>query len=139
MTTSITIYGWLRYTAILNVLVALGPASQVKGRSNDPLLDVPWWPHEYHSAVLVVVGTALIGLGATYVLRRLKVVKWWAYSLCAASVGAVPGLFYLAATPPDYLPYVPIGDMVVIGVVFGFPIGAVIGYLSRGGIAKSRA
>jgi hypothetical protein len=139
MTTTLSMYGRLRYTALLNVLVALGPALQVKGRRNDPLLYVDWWPQQYHSAILVVVGTAFIGLGSAYALRRVGVTKWWAYSLCSAAVGAIPGLFYLAAAPTDYFPNDFFTHMVVIGAVYGIPLGAVIAYVLRGGFSKRGA
>ena len=139
MTTAITLYGRLRYTALLNVLVALVPALQIKGRINDPLRELAWWPHAYHSAVLVVAGTALIGFGAAYTLGRLGVVRWWAYSLCAALVGALPGLFYLAATPAQYLPSVPIAQMLTNGIALGIPVGAVIAFLLRAGSTRTHS
>jgi hypothetical protein len=139
MTTSLNLYGPLRYTFILNVIVALVPALQVQGKTNDPLLNVDWWPHQYHSAVLVVAGTALVGVSAAFALRRVGVTKWWGYSLCSAAVGAVPGLFYLAAAPTDYIPNSFFVGMVVIGAAFGFPLGAVIAYVLRGNVAKRGA
>jgi hypothetical protein len=139
MTTSFTNYGRLRLVAILNVFVALVPTLQVKGRQNDPLLDVTWWPHQYHSAVLIVAGTALIGISATYALRRLGVTQWWAYCICSAVVGAMPGIFYMAAIPADYIPDTPLKNMVLIGELSGIPLGALIGFIVRGATVKRRA
>jgi hypothetical protein len=139
MTTALTLYGRLRYCALLNVLIALVPSLQVKGRANDPLLGLDWWPHAYHSAVFVVIATALLGLGAAYAMRRLDILEWWAYCLCAGIVGALPGLFYWAATPADALVLVPIENMLLSGILFGLPVGALIALLLRGGFTRHRA
>jgi hypothetical protein len=85
----------LRYILVLNVLAGLVPSLVVKGREHDPLMNARWWTHEYHSAVLVVSIAALAGTVLVYVLMRREVTRWWAYCLCGALVGVLPGLFYL--------------------------------------------
>jgi hypothetical protein len=89
----------LRYVLVLNVLAALIPCRGVQGRTHDPLLNADWWPHENHSAVLVVCMAALVGTGLVYLLLRRKITRWWAYCLCGAFTGVFPGLLYSIAMP----------------------------------------
>jgi hypothetical protein len=121
----------LRYVLVLNVLAGLVPAIAVKGRLHDPLLNAAWWPHEYHSAVLVVSFAALLGTGLVYLLIRRKVARWWAYSLSGAFVGAVPGVFYTIAMPRPDLARAPewlalFEAMATVGFVWGALMGLVI-------------
>jgi hypothetical protein len=89
----------LRYLLLLNALTALVPALLLKGREHDPLLNAHWWPHENHSAVLVVCMAALVGTGLVCLLLWRKITRWWAYCLCGAIAGVLPGLFYFIAMP----------------------------------------
>jgi len=113
-----------------HVLAALVPGLAVKGRVHDPLLNVRWWNHEYHSGVLVVSIAALVGTALVYLLIRRKILRWWAYCLCGAFAGAFPGLFYMIAMPGDDLARVPgFFPLFVSMVIAGFIWGALMGLL----------
>jgi len=121
-------YAHLRYVLLLNVLAALAPGLAVKGRVHDPLLNARWWNHEYHSGILVVCIAALLGTAVVYLLIRRRIVRWWAYCLCAACVGAFPGLFYMIAMPADDLARAPgffplFVGMVTVGLIWGALMG----------------
>ena len=122
----------LRYVLVLNVLAGLTPTLFLKGREHDPLLNAHWWPHENHSAVLVVCRAALVGTGLVYLLRRRKITRWWAYCLCGAIAGVFPGLFYVIAMPRDDWARAPaewsavFAAMMVVGLVWGSLMGLVI-------------
>ena len=121
----------LRYVLVLNVLAAIIPGLGVKGRIHDPLLNARWWNHEYHSGVLVVSIATALGTGVVYLLIRRKIVRWWAYSLCGACVGAFPGLFYMIAMPGDDLARAPefsvlFTAMVIVGLIWGALMGLII-------------
>jgi len=133
-------YAHLRYVLLLNVLAALVPGLGVKGRLHDPLLNARWWNHEYHSGILVVCIAALLGTALVYLLIRRRIVRWWAYCLCGASVGALPGLFYMIAMPTDDLARAPgffpiFVAMVTVGLIWGalmgLPIYFVVGRLPQ--------
>lgn len=120
----------LRYVLLVNAVAALIPALVVKGREHDPLLNARWWPHEYHSAVLVVFMAAVVGTGLVYMLLRRKIARWWAYCLCGGLVGAFPGFFYMIAMPraelakvPEFLPI--FAAMAVAGFLWGALTGLV--------------
>jgi hypothetical protein len=116
----------LRYVLLLTALTGLAPALLVKGRENDPLLRAPWWTTDQHSGVLVVVLTAVIGTVLVYVIRTRGATRWWHYSLCGAAIGAIPGAFYLIATPGADLAGVPLSSMLLTGITWGGLIGVVI-------------
>jgi hypothetical protein len=128
----------LRYVLVLNVLAGLIPAFAIKGREHDPLSNAHWWPHENHSAVLVVCLAALVGTGLVYLLLRRKITRWWAYCLCGAIAGVFPGLFYLVAMPRDDWARAPdawsalFAAMMVVGFVWGALMGlAIFGAVGR--------
>jgi hypothetical protein len=128
----------LRYVLVLNVLAALIPAFAIKGRAHDPLSNTRWWPHENHSAVLVVCLAALVGTGLVYLLLRRKTTRWWAYCLCGAIAGVFPGLFYIIAMPRDDWARAPdawsalFAAMMVVGFVWGTLMGlAIFGAVGR--------
>ena len=117
----------LRYVLLLNVIAGLVPSLLVKGRANDPLLYATWWTHDQHSAVLVVSATAIVGTVLVYVLLWRNLRRWWTFVLCGMLTSTLPGLFYLAATPP--LPDQVMGAliaMVIVGVVWGALVGLII-------------
>jgi hypothetical protein len=57
--------------------------------------------------------------------RNLR--RWWTFTLSGALTGALPGLFYLVATPPlpDQL-LVAVIAMVIVGIVWGALMGLII-------------
>jgi hypothetical protein len=128
----------LRYVLVLNVLAALIPGLGVKGRIHDPLFNAHWWPHENHSAVLVVCMAALVGTGLVYLLLRRNITWWWAYCLSGAIAGVFPGLFYIIAMPRDDWAKAPdawaglFTAMMIVGFVWGTLMGlATFGAVGR--------
>jgi|SRR5215831_10720661 len=128
----------LRYVLLLNALTALVPALLLKGREHDPLLHAHWWPHENHSAVLVVCMAALVGTGLVYLLLRRKITRWWAYCFCGAIAGVFPGLFYVIAMPRDDWARAPDEWSAVFAamMVVGFLWGTLIGLVTFGAVGR---
>ena len=126
---------YLRYVLVLNVLASLFPASILKGREHDPLLNARWWPHQYHSAVLVVFMAALVGTGLAYVLLQRGIARWWAYCLSGSVAGTFPGLFYMVAMPrsdlaPGWLP------LFAAMATVGFLGGALMGLITYAAVGR---
>jgi len=127
----------VRYVLILNILAGLLPALAVKGTEHDPLLNAHWWPHEYHSGVLVVSMAALVGTGLVYLLIWRKISRWWAYCLCGAFVGAFPGLFYAIAMPGEDLAKAPaFSALFAVMMVAGFVWGTLVGLITFGAVGR---
>ena len=116
---------------ILVVLAALPAARLVKGKANDPLQHVSWWNGQYHSGVLVLSLSTLIGVGALYAADRNRFYRRWAFALIGMGVGAFPCLFYSVATPARDLWWVPLGEMLVLGLFWGMLIGLLLFYLLK--------
>ena len=87
--------------------------------------------HENHSAVLAVCMAVLVGTGLVYLLLRRKIMSWWAYCLCGAAAGVLPGLFYVIAIPREDWARVPgawsalFAAMMIVGFVWGTLMGLV--------------
>lgn len=130
----------LRYVLVLNVLAALIPCRGVQGRMHDPLLNALWWPHENHSAVLVVCLGALAGTGLVYLLLRRKITRWWAYCLCGAIAGVFPGLFYVIAIPRDDWAKAPAewSALFAAMTIVGFVWGALMGLVTFGAVGRRK-
>src|SRR5262252_8055884 len=116
----------LRYLLVLNVLIALAPASLVKGRENDPLLHAAWWSYNQHSAVLVILATAILGTVLVYTLVWRNLRRWWIFLLSGAITGISPGLFYLVAAPMTDSTMVAVVAMLFVGAIWGALVGLVI-------------
>jgi hypothetical protein len=130
----------LRYVLLLNAVAGVIPATAVKGRAHDPLLNAHWWPHEYHSAVLVVLMAAILGTGLVYLLIRRKTARWWAYSLCGGVAGVFPGVFYMVAMPRSDLAKAPEFLIVFVGMmIVGFVCGLLIGLLNYSAVGRRDA
>jgi hypothetical protein len=122
-------YVQLRYVLLVNVIAALVPAMEVKGRPNDPLLHASWWKVDQHSAVLVVALAAIVGTALAFAAARKDFRKWWVFVGCGILVGDFPATFYLAAAPEGT--FLPFADMYVSGTVCGFIAGIVLNLLLR--------
>jgi hypothetical protein len=122
-------YVYLRYVLLINVIAALVPAMDVKGRANDPLLHASWWKVDQHSAVLVVALAAIVGSALVFAATRNDFRKWWVFVGCGIIVGNFPATFYLAAAP-DGTP-LPLADMYVSGTICGVIAGVVLNLLLR--------
>jgi len=127
----------IRVSALPGALAGLVPTLALKGQDHDPMRYMSWWPHEYHSAVFVVVAIALIWAGSVFVLGRRGFWKWWGFALTGAVVGMLPGLVYLWATTghDEWLPF--LLDMVVVGAASGTMIITVLFFILRPGVVKS--
>jgi hypothetical protein len=110
---------------VLNVLIALAPASLVKGRENDPLLHAAWWTYSQHSAVLVISATAILGTALVYTLIWRNLRRWWMFLLSGAITGISPGLFYLVVAPLTEAMTVTVDAMLLVGAVWGALLGLV--------------
>jgi hypothetical protein len=130
----------LRYVVALNALAGLIPALVVRGHEHDPLMNAHWWPHENHSAVLVVCIATLIGTGLVYLLLKRKITWWWAYCLCGALAGVFPGLFYIIAMPRDDWARAPAewSGLFAAMMVVGFIWGALMGLLTFGAVGRRK-
>ena len=122
-------YVHLRYILLINIVAALVPATEVKGRENDPLLHATWWRMDQHSAVLVVALAAIVGSAIVIATIRYDFRKWWVFVSCGILVGDFPATFYLAAAPDSS--YVPLADMYVNGTLSGTIAGVVMNLLLR--------
>jgi hypothetical protein len=122
-------YVYLRYVLLINVIAALVPAMDVKGRANDPLLHSSWWKVDQHSAVLVVALAAIAGSALVFAATRNDFRKWWVFVGCGIIVGNFPATFYFAAAP-DGTP-LPLADMYVSGTICGVIAGVVLNLLLR--------
>ena len=124
-------YAHLRYVLLINIVVALLPAMDVKGRGNDPLLHASWWTIDQHSAVLVVAAAAILGSAIAFVLARRNVRTRWAYIGCCVFVGDFPAGFYQAAAPAGSISAVLLADMYMTGTMCGIIGGLVLAGLLR--------
>jgi hypothetical protein len=122
-------YVYLRYVLLINIIAALVPAMDVKGRANDPLLHATWWKLDQHSAVLVVALAAIVGSALVFAATRNDFRKWWVFVGCGIIVGNFPATFYLAAAP-DGTP-MPLADMYASGTICGVIAGVVLNLLLR--------
>ena len=116
----------LRYVLLLNALAALAPASVIKGRINDPLLHASWYTFEQHSAVLVVSAAAVLGTVVVYIILKRNLRRWWIFALSGSLTAMFPGLFYLLVAPRDDRLFVAEIAMLIVGLIWGAPIGLVI-------------
>jgi hypothetical protein len=126
---NVTNYVHLRYVLLVNVIAALVPAMEVKGRANDPLLHASWWKVDQHSAVLVVAMAAILGTALAFAATRNDFRKWWVFVGCGVLAGNFPATFYLAAAPEGT--FLPFTDMYVSGTVCGVIAGIVLNLLLR--------
>ena len=124
-------YAQIRYVLLINIVVALLPAMDVKGRGNDPLLHVSWWTIDQHSAVMVVAAAAILGSAIAFGLARKKVKTRWAYIGCCILVGDFPAGFYQLAAPAGSIGAVLLADMYMTGTVCGAIGGLVLAALLR--------
>jgi hypothetical protein len=122
-------YVYLRYVLLVNMIAALIPAMDVKGRANDPLLHASWWKIDQHSAVLVVALAAIVGSALVFAATRNDFRKWWVFVACGILVGNFPATFYLAAAPDGT--FFPLADMYVSGTFCGVIAGIVLNLLLR--------
>lgn len=122
-------YVYLRYVLLVNIIAALIPAMDVKGRANDPLLHASWWKADQHSAVLVVALAAILGSALIFVVTRKDFRKWWVFVGCGILVGDFPAAFYLAAAPEGT--NIPLADMYMSGTFWGVIAGIVLNLLLR--------
>jgi hypothetical protein len=122
-------YVYLRYVLLVNIIAALVPAMDVKGRANDPLLHASWWKLDQHSAVLVVAVAAIVGSALVFAATRNDFRKWWVYVGCGIFVGNFPAMFYSVAAP-EGTP-LPLVDMYVNGTICGVIAGVVLNLLLR--------
>jgi hypothetical protein len=120
-------YVQLRYVLLVNVIAALVPAMDVKGRVNDPLLHASWWKVDQHSAVLVVALAAIVGSALVVAATRINLRKWWVFVGCGVLVGNFPAMFYLVAAPGDI--FLPLADMYKSGTLCGVIAGIVLNLL----------
>ena len=124
-------YAHLRYVLLINIVVALPPAMDVKGRGNDPLLHASWWTIDQHSAVLVVAAAAILGSVIAFGLGRKSVQTRWAYIGCCIFVGDFPAGFYQLVAPAGSIGAVSLADMYMTGTVCGAIGGLVLAALLR--------
>lgn len=122
-------YVYLRYVLLVNIVAALVPAMDVKGRANDPLLHSSWWKMDQHSAVLVVALAAVTGSILVFAATQANLRKWWVYIGCGIFVGIFPATFYLIAAPDGYP--VPLADMYIGGLFCGAIAGVVLNGMLR--------
>jgi hypothetical protein len=122
-------YVHLRYILLVNIIAALVPAMDVKGRANDPLLHASWWKVDQHSAVLVVALAAILGSALVFAVTRTDFRKWWVFVGCGILVANFPATFYLA-TAPDGV-FLPLPDMYASGTICGVIAGIVLNLLLR--------
>ncbi len=120
-------YAHLRYVLLINIVAALVPAMDVKGRNNDPLVHASWWKVDQHSAVLVVGLAAIVGAVLVFAATRTDVRKWWVFVGCGVLVGIFPATFYLAAAPNGT--NFPVADMYVSGTFCGTIAGVMLNFL----------
>jgi hypothetical protein len=130
-------YIHLRYVLLVNIVAALVPAMQVKGRANDPLLHVSWWKADQHSAVLVVALAALTGSALVFAAARNNLRNWWVFVGCGILVGDFPAMFYRAVAPGGTA--LPLADMTVSGTICGAMAGIVLNHLLKHGKAGAAA
>ena len=123
-------YMQLRYVLLVNVIAALAPAMDVKGRANDPLRNVAWWQFDQHSAVAVVALAALLGTALAFVAARKGIRRWWVFAVCAVVAGDFPATFYLIAAPAGES--VPSADMYLTGTLAGMVAGVLLAFLLKG-------
>lgn len=124
-------YARLRYVLLINILAALAPAMEVRGRANDPLLGASWWRADQHSAVPVVALAAILGTAVVFTATRRQFRRWGFFVGCGILVGIFPATFYRALAPQAA--YVPLADMYVSGTVCGTIAGVALHYLLRPG------
>ena len=117
-------YAHLRYVLLINIVAALVPAMDVKGRDNDPLLHASWWKLDQHSAVLVVAIAAVFGALLIFAAARKDFRRWWFFVGCGIFVGIFPATFYLAVAPHGA--YLPLADMYVSGTFCGTIAGVLL-------------
>jgi Na+-transporting NADH:ubiquinone oxidoreductase subunit NqrE len=122
-------YVHLRYILLINIVAALVPATEIRGRANDPLLHASWWRMDQHFAVLVVALAAIVGSAIVFVTTRYDFRKWWVFVGCGVLAGNFPATFYLAAAPDST--YLPLADMYVSGTLSGAIAGVVMNLLLR--------
>ena len=122
-------YVYLRYVLLVNIIAALVPAMDVKGRANDPLLHSSWWKVDEHSAVLVVALAAILGSALVFAAIRNDFRSLWVFVVCGILVGNFPATFYLAAAPNGT--FFPLADMYVSGTFCGVIAGIVLNLLLR--------
>ena len=120
-------YAHLRYVLLINIVAALVPAMDVKGRANDPLLHASWWKVDQHSAVLVVALAAIFGAVLVFAAAGKDFRKWWLFIACGILVGIFPATFYLALAPIGA--YLPLADMYVSGIFCGTIAGVLLNLL----------
>ena len=126
-------YVHLRYVLLINALAALLPATRVKGRANDPLLQSTWWTFDLHSAVFVVALAAILGSALTFIVVGKNLRNSWVFLACGLACGEFPATFYLlAASGGTELPLV---DMYLTGAVSGVIAGIVLNMVL--GVRKS--
>jgi hypothetical protein len=117
-------YIHLRYVLLINAITALVPATSVKGRAHDPLLQSTWWKVDQHSAVLVVALAAILGTALVLVATRKNLRGRWVFAACGIVVGDFPATFYLAAAPDSTT--LPLTEMYVAGTFCGLIAGFVL-------------
>jgi hypothetical protein len=122
-------YVYLRYVLLLNMVAALVPATNLKGRANDPLLHAAWWKIDQHSAILVVAAAAILASALVFAATRKNLRKWWVYVGCGIVAGDFPATFYAVAAPDDA--YLPLADMYMDGTFCGIVAGFVLYVLLR--------
>ena len=120
-------YAHLRYVLLINIVAALVPAMDVKGRANDPLLHASWWKVDQHSAVLVVALAAIFGAVLVFAAGIKDFRKWWLFVGCGILVGIFPAAFYMALAPVGA--YLPLADMYVSGTFCGTIAGILLNLL----------
>jgi hypothetical protein len=121
----------LRYVMILAAIAQIYASWLIRGRQNDPLQNAPWWHIDYHSAVFVAVFGVLSTTIAFYLLQRRNADSWWSFALVGAAGGMLAGIIYAIATPAKDVYWVPIGPMIVRGILVGILTGATSYFISR--------
>lgn len=122
-------YAHLRYVLLINIVAALVPAMDIKGRANDPLLHALWWKVDQHSAVLVVALAAIFGAALIFAATAKDFRKWWVFVGCGILVGIFPATFYLVFAPGGA--YLPLADMYLSGMFCGVIAGIILNLLLR--------
>jgi hypothetical protein len=122
-------YAYLRYVLLAEIIAALVPSMDVKGRVNDPLGHAKWWKFDQHSAVLVVCLAAILGSALVFGFARKGVRRWWVFVGCGIFAGVFPATFYLATAPNDA--FFPVFDMYFDGTFYGAVAGLALHLLLK--------
>ena len=122
-------YAYLRYVLLAEIIAALVPSMNVRGRANDPLIHATWWKFDQHSAVLVVSVAAILGSLLVYGFTRKGIRRWWTFVGCGIFAGVFPATFYLATAPSDA--FLPVFDMYFDGIFYGAVAGLALHLLLK--------